>query len=51
MKIKYTREAVNDFDRLERFIFEHDPGAARKVAHDLLDGIERLKAFPRLGCR
>lgn len=49
MKIKYTHEALHDVERLEWLISMHDPSAARRVAGDLLDGIERLKVFPRMG--
>ena len=35
--------------RLRAFIAEKNPTAARRVAHELVLGLEKLKVFPRIG--
>ncbi len=49
MRIRYTREALLDLQRLRAFIAEHDPQAAARVAADLVQRIEALAAHPRVG--
>ena len=49
MKIRYTPEAIHDLDRLREFIQIKNPVAARRVAKQLLFGIDKLKVFPQMG--
>ena len=49
MTLHYTPEAVADLRRLREFIGEKNPLAARRVALELLSGIDKLKDFPRMG--
>ena len=49
MKIRYTADAINDLERLRAFIEPKNPHAARRVAAELLDGIENLAVFPDMG--
>jgi len=48
MKIKYTIEAIHDLERLRAFVEIKNPHAARRIAAELLDGIENLASFPEL---
>jgi toxin ParE1/3/4 len=49
MRIRYTADAINDLERLRTFIEPKNPHAARRVAAELLDGIENLAVFPYIG--
>jgi len=49
MKISYSPEAIEDLVRLREFIASKSPLAARRIANELLTGIEKLKIFPRMG--
>ena len=49
MKIKYTLEAINDLERLRKFVEEKNLHAARRISSDLLDGISNLSKFPKMG--
>lgn len=49
MKLKYTKEAIQDLIRLRNFIKEKNPDAAARISAELVDGIENLKLFPKLG--
>jgi len=49
MKLVYTDEAINDLKRLREFIQEHNPIAAGQVATLLVQKIQLLRDFPRLG--
>ena len=49
MRIRYTADAINDLERLRAFIEPKNPHAARRVAAELLDGIENLAVFPDMG--
>lgn len=49
MRLVYSEHAVADLRRLRAFIAEHDPHAAERVAHDLVERIESLVRFPRMG--
>ena len=51
MKLAFSREARGDFVRLRAFIAEHGPAAAERAARRLIQGIERLVRYPRLGKR
>lgn len=49
MNILYTPEAVDDLKRLRSFISEKNPYAAQRVAGELLEGINNLNIFPKMG--
>ena len=49
MRIRYTVEAISDLERLRAFVEIKNPHAARRIAAELLDGIENLVSFPELG--
>ena len=49
MRIWYTADAINDLERLRAFIEPKNPRVARRVAAELLDGIENLAIFPDMG--
>jgi len=49
VKISYTKEAINDLERLRKFIESKNPLAARRISSGLLDGIGNLHAFPKMG--
>ena len=49
MRIRYTAEAIHDLERLRAFVEPKNPHAARRIAAELLDGIENLAAFPDMG--
>lgn len=49
MKLVYAAEAIEDLERLRSFIAEHDPTSAGRVAEELVERMEKLQAFPRMG--
>ena len=49
MKIRFTTEAIHDLERLRAFVESKNPHAARRIAAELLDGIENLAIFPGIG--
>lgn len=49
MKLRYTPESIADLERLRAFIAEQNPSAARRIAGSLLEAIERLRIFPKMG--
>ena len=49
MKLQYTPQAVGDLQRLYDFVADKSPLAARKVAIEVQEAAERLKAFPKIG--
>ena len=49
MRVVYTDLAVRDLRRLRAFIDEKNPAAARRVARELVEQIEKLSRFPRIG--
>ena len=51
MNLRFTPEAVEDLVRLRTFIEEKNPTAARRIAKDLLLGMEKLKVFPAIGLK
>ena len=51
MNLSYSPEAVDDLVRLREFIEEKNPAAARRIAKDLLLGLEKLKIFPEIGLK
>jgi addiction module RelE/StbE family toxin len=49
MKLIYTQEAIADLSRLRKFIARQNPGAAARLANQLVQGITKLCDFPFLG--
>ncbi|MGM0677449.1 MAG: type II toxin-antitoxin system RelE/ParE family toxin [Pseudomonadota bacterium] len=49
MKIRYSPESVDDLCRMVEFVEVKNPFAARRIAIDLQEGIDKLKQFPKIG--
>ncbi len=49
MRIRFTVEAIHDLERLRAFVESKNPHAARRIAAEILDGIENLAVFPDMG--
>jgi len=49
MKIKYSPEAIDDLQRVVEFVEIKNPFAARRIAIDLQEGVEKLKQSPEIG--
>ena len=49
MRIRYAVEAIHDLERLRAFVESKNPHAARRIAAEILDGIENLAVFPDMG--
>jgi len=49
MRVRYSPESIDDLIRLRDFIKERNPVAAQHIADELLDGINKLKLFPKVG--
>jgi len=49
MKVKYSPESIEDLERVVEFVEHKNPYAARKIAIDLQEGVDRLKQFPQIG--
>ena len=49
MKIRYSPEAIDDLQRLVEFVEDKNPFAARRIAINLQEGVDKLKQFPRIG--
>ena len=49
MKIDYSPESIGDLIRLRAFIETENPQAARRIANTILEGVDKLKVFPRMG--
>ncbi len=49
MKLKYTKEALDDLIRLKEFIEAKNPEAAQRISSELVDGISDLTEFPKMG--
>lgn len=49
MKIRYSPESVEDLQRVVEFVEVKNPYAARRIAIDLQEGVDRLKQFPEIG--
>ena len=49
MRVRYSPESIDDLIRLRDFIKEKNPVAAQHIANELLDGINKLKLFPKIG--
>ena len=51
MNLRFSPEAISDLVRLREFIEDKNPGAAQRIANDLLLGMEKLKVFPEIGLK
>ena len=49
MKVDYSPESIGDLIRLRAFIESENPQAARRIANSILEGLDKLKIFPRMG--
>ncbi|MEX2661085.1 MAG: type II toxin-antitoxin system RelE/ParE family toxin [Vicinamibacterales bacterium] len=49
MRVRWTRDAAEDLERIYDYVVESRPEAARGVAQTVLDGIKTLETFPNLG--
>jgi addiction module RelE/StbE family toxin len=49
MKVKYSPESISDLQRVVDFVENKNPYAARRIAIDLQESVERLKQFPLIG--
>lgn len=49
MRVAYSVDAINDLNRLVEFIESKNPYAARRLAVDLQEAIQKLKSFPAIG--
>ncbi len=49
MKIKYSLESIDDLQRVVEFVEDNNPFAARRIAIDLQEGVDKLKQFPQIG--
>lgn len=49
MKVKYSPESIGDLQRVVEFVENKNPYAARRIAIDLQEGVERLKQFSQIG--
>ena len=49
MKVKDSLESIGDLQRVVEFVENKNPYAARRIAIDLQEGVERLKQFPLIG--
>lgn len=49
MKVRYSPESIDDLQRLVDFVEQNNPFAARRLAIDLQEGVNRLKRFPEIG--
>lgn len=49
MIVKYSPESIDDLQRVVEFVEVKNPYAARRIAIDLQEGIDKLKQFPDIG--
>lgn len=49
MKVKYSPESIDDLQRVVEFVEVKNPFAARRIAIDLQEGVDKLRQFPRIG--
>jgi len=51
MNLRFSTEAIDDLERLRKFIEEKNSAAAQRIAKELLLGMEKLKVFPEIGLK
>lgn len=49
MKVRYSSESIDDLQRVVEFVENKNPYAARRIAIDLQEGVDKLKQFPQIG--
>jgi plasmid stabilization system protein ParE len=49
MNVKYSPESIEDLQRVVEFIENKNPFAARRIAIDLQEGVQKLKQFSQIG--
>ena len=51
MKLRYTPQAIADIREVKDYIRDilHNPAAAERIAHSILDSCAALKQFPEIG--
>lgn len=49
MKIEYSPESIDDLHRVVEFLENKNPYAARRMAIDIQESLDRLKIFPEIG--
>ena len=49
MKVRYSPESVEDLHRVVEFVEVKNPFAARRIAIDLQEGVDKLKQFSKIG--
>lgn len=49
MRLVYSEEAISDLRRLRAFIGEKNPLAAQRVGLELIQRMENIRLFPRMG--
>jgi plasmid stabilization system protein ParE len=49
MKVLYTPESIDDLQRVVDFVEVKHLFAARRIAIDLQEGVDKLKQFPKIG--
>lgn len=49
MKIRFSPESVDDLHKVVEFVEIKNPFAARRIAINLQEGIDKLKQFPNIG--
>ncbi len=51
MRIEFTPESLTDLERLRAFLRDAGAPYAKRVATDIVQGLEKLRQFPRLGLK
>lgn len=49
MDIQFTPESLDDLDRLRQFLMEAGAPYAKRMANDIVQSLQNLQLFPRLG--
>ncbi len=49
MKVRYSPESIDDLQRVLEFVELKNSFAARRIAVNLQEGVDKLKLFPKIG--
>lgn len=49
MKLKWGRQALADLARIDDYIAQFNPGAAKRITREITLAAKRLKSFPQFG--
>lgn len=49
MDIQFTPESVDDLERLRQFLMEAGASYAKRMANEIVQGLQNLRLFTRLG--